>query len=183
MARRSNRDSTSAREPSDVAGPAPDPAADERFMKRAWAEARAAEDAGDVPVGCIVVREGRVVGRGRNQRELLQDPTAHAEILAITGAAAEAGSWRLDGCTLYVTLEPCAMCAGAIVLARIPRVVFGAHDPKAGACGSLMNLVQDPRLNHRAELVAGVHAAPCADLLRQFFARLRSRVDEPEIGG
>jgi tRNA(adenine34) deaminase len=160
-----------------------DPVADERFMKMAWAEARAAEETGDVPVGCIVVKDGRVVGRGRNQRELLQDPTAHAEMIAITGAASEGGSWRLDRCTLYVTLEPCAMCAGAIVLARVPRVVFGAHDPKAGACGSLMNLVQDPRLNHRVELSTGVHAAPCADLLRQFFARLRSRVDDPGTGG
>lgn len=161
-----------------------DPAADERFMRMAWAEARAAEDAGDVPVGCVIVRDGtKVIGRGRNQREVLQDPTAHAEMIAITAAAAEIGSWRLEGCALYVTLEPCAMCAGAIVLARVPRVVFGARDPKAGACGSLMNLVQDPRLNHRVELVEGVHAAPCADLLRQFFARLRARVDEGGNGG
>lgn len=155
-----------------------DPVEDERFMKMAWAEARAAEDAGDVPVGCVVAKDGRVIGRGRNQREVLQDPTAHAEMIAITSAAAEVGSWRLEGCTLYVTLEPCTMCAGAIVLARVPRVVFGARDPKAGACGSLYDLVREPRLNHRVELVEGVHAEPCADLLRQFFKRLRSRVDE-----
>jgi tRNA(adenine34) deaminase len=99
-------------------------------------------------------------------------------MIAITSAAAEVGSWRLEGCTLYVTLEPCTMCAGAIVLARVPRVVFGARDPKAGACGSLYDLVREPRLNHRVELVEGVHAEPCADLLRQFFKRLRSRVDE-----
>jgi tRNA(adenine34) deaminase len=162
---------------------APEPSADERFMRLALAEARAAEAAGDVPVGCVVVKDGRVVGRGRNQREVLQDPTAHAEVLAITAAAAEAGSWRLEGCTLYVTLEPCAMCAGAAVLARLPRVVFGAKDPKAGAAGSLMNLLQDPRLNHRAELCDGVLAAESAELLRGFFKRLRSRVDDPPEAG
>lgn len=156
----------------------PAPSADERFMRMAIAEARAAEAAGDVPVGCVIVKDGRVVGRGRNQRELLQDPTAHAEVLAVTAAAAEVGSWRLEGCTLYVTLEPCAMCAGAVVLARIPRVVFAAKDPKAGACGSLMNLLQDPRLNHRAEIGEGVLSAESAELLRSFFRRLRTRVDD-----
>jgi tRNA(adenine34) deaminase len=119
------------------------------------------------------VRDGRIVGRGFNQRELLQDPTAHAEIIAITSAAAEVGSWRLERCTLYVTLEPCAMCAGAIVLGRIPRLVFGAADPKAGACGSLMNVADDPRLNHRVEIASGVLAEECGAKLRTFFQALR----------
>ena len=162
--------------PFEFGPPAPSP--DERFMRMALQEARAAESSGDVPVGCVIVKDGRVVGRGRNQRELLQDPTAHAEVLAVTAAAAEIGSWRLEGCTLYVTLEPCAMCAGAVVLARIPRVVFAAKDPKAGAAGSLMNLLQDPRLNHRAEIGEAVLSAESADLLRAFFRRLRSRVDD-----
>jgi tRNA(adenine34) deaminase len=154
-----------------VTGPSfPD---DERFMRQALVEAARAEESKDVPVGCVVVKDGRVVGRGCNQRELLQDPTAHAEIIAITAAAAEGESWRLDRCTLYVTLEPCAMCAGAIVLARIPRVVFGAPDPKAGACGSLMNLVQDSRLNHRSAVFSGVLAEECGAKLKAFFQALR----------
>jgi tRNA(adenine34) deaminase len=142
-------------------------------MRQALAEAGRTAESGDVPVGCVVVRDDRVIGRGCNQRELLQDPTAHAEILAITAAAAEAGSWRLERCTLYVTLEPCALCAGAIVLARLPRIVIGAMDPKAGACGSLMNLVQEPRLNHRAEITSGVLAEECGAKLVSFFQRLR----------
>jgi tRNA(adenine34) deaminase len=146
---------------------------DERFMRQALAESALAAASADVPIGCVVVRDGRVVGRGFNQRELLQDPTAHAEILAITAAAAEAGSWRLERCTLYVTLEPCPMCAGAIVLARIPRLVFGAADPKAGACGSLMNLAHDPRLNHRVEITQGILAEECGEKLRSFFQALR----------
>lgn len=149
------------------------PADDERFMRQALAEAALAAESNDVPVGCVVVKDGRIVGRGCNQRELLQDPTAHAEILAITAAAAEGESWRLERCTLYVTLEPCAMCAGAIVLARVPRVVFGAADPKAGACGSLMNIVQDPRLNHRAEVSSGILAEECSAKLKGFFQALR----------
>jgi tRNA(adenine34) deaminase len=149
------------------------PAEDERFMRQALAEAARASESHDVPVGCVVVKDGRVVGRGCNQRELLQDPTAHAEIIAITAAAAEGESWRLERCTLYVTLEPCAMCAGAIVLARIPRLVFGASDPKAGACGSLMNVVQDPRLNHRAEVTQGILAEECSVKLKAFFQGLR----------
>ncbi|GMV97676.1 MAG: tRNA-specific adenosine deaminase [Phycisphaerae bacterium] len=148
---------------------------DERFMRQALAEARAALEAGDVPVGAVVVHDGRIIGRGHNQRELLQDPTAHAEILALGAAAAALGSWRLTGCAIYVTLEPCAMCAGALVLARIDRLVFGAADPKAGACGSLMNLARDERLNHRVAVEAGVLAAPCAELLRGFFARRRAK--------
>jgi tRNA(adenine34) deaminase len=146
---------------------------DERFMRQALIESERATEKDDVPIGCVIVRDGRVIGRGFNQRELLQDPTAHAEIIAITAAAAEVESWRLERCTLYVTLEPCAMCAGAIVLARIPRLVFGAADPKAGACGSLMNIVQDPRLNHRVELVGGVFGGECGERLRAFFRALR----------
>jgi tRNA(adenine34) deaminase len=123
----------------------------------------------DVPIGCVVARGDDVVAAAGNERELRHDPTAHAEVLALRAASEALGSWRLDGCTIYVTLEPCAMCAGAIVLARVPRVVFGAADPKAGFAGSLGNLVQDPRLNHRVELIAGVEEAACGDLLRTFF--------------
>jgi tRNA(adenine34) deaminase len=147
---------------------------DERFMRLALAESKGAAESKDVPVGCVIVRDGRVIGRGYNQRELLQDPTAHAEIIAITAAAADVESWRLERCTMYVTLEPCTMCAGAIVLARLPRIVFGATDPKAGACGSLFNLVQEPRLNHRVEITSGVLAEECAEPLRAFFRELRS---------
>jgi tRNA(adenine34) deaminase len=146
---------------------------DERFMRQALLEAERTVDAKDVPIGCVIVRDDRIIGRGYNQRELLKDPTAHAEILAIGAAASELESWRLERATIYVTLEPCAMCAGAIVLARIPKLVFGAHDPKAGACGSLMNIVQDPRLNHRAEVFPGVLAEECGARLRTFFQALR----------
>lgn len=147
---------------------------DRRFMAEAIEEARKALETEDVPVGAVVVRANRIIGRGRNQREHLQDPTAHAEMIAITAAAADVGHWRLEECTLYVTLEPCAMCAGAIVLARVPRVVFGATDPKAGACGSLFEITQDPRLNHRAETVGGVLADSCGELLTAFFRRRRA---------
>ena len=138
---------------------------DQLMMKRALDEA----------IGAVIVHEGRIIGRGRNQREQLGDPTAHAEMIAITAAASALGFWRLSGCTLYVTLEPCAMCAGAIVQARIDRVVFGADDPKAGACGSVFNIVQDSRLNHRVQLEGGVMAADCGDLLRSFFAAQRAK--------
>lgn len=147
---------------------------DERMMRQALREAEAALETGDVPVGAVIVHDGQIVGRGRNQRELLQDPTAHAEMIAITAAAEAVGSWRLIGCTLYVTLEPCTMCAGAIVNGRIERVVFGATDPKAGACGSVYNIVEDARLNHRAKLASGVLAQECADLLREFFSKQRA---------
>ena len=147
---------------------------DRRFMQQALDQARKALDSEDVPVGALVVRDGHIIGRGRNQREHLQDPTAHAEMIAITAAAEAVGHWRLENCTLYVTLEPCPMCAGAIVLARIPRVVFGASDEKAGACGSLFQITEDPRLNHRAETVGGVLAEPAAELLREFFRHRRS---------
>lgn len=147
---------------------------DERFMRAAIAEALAAQDEGDVPVGAVVVKDGRIIGRGHNQRERLTDPTAHAEMLALTAAAAYVESWRLDDCTLYVTLEPCAMCAGAIVLARLPRLVYGAPDPKAGACVSLFTIPTDPRLNHAVTITGGVLRDECAALLQQFFAAQRA---------
>jgi tRNA(adenine34) deaminase len=146
---------------------------DERWMESALREAEKAKARKEVPVGAVVVHKGRIIGKGYNQIESLQDPTAHAEMIAITAAAAGLGSRRFEGCALYVTLEPCAMCAGAIVLARIPRLVFGAHDPKAGACGTLFNIVQDDRLNHRVELVGGVFRERCGELLSEFFAAMR----------
>jgi tRNA(adenine34) deaminase len=146
----------------------------ERWMRLALLEAEEAAREGEVPVGAVIVHEERVIGRGHNRTEASQDPTAHAEILAI-GAAAEAlGSWRLEGCALYVTLEPCHMCAGAIVLARIERLVFGATDPKAGACVSLADVVRDPRLNHRADVLHGILAAESRVLLAEFFRKKRS---------
>lgn len=150
---------------------------DQRFMAEAVAIAAQTVESEDVPVGAAVVHQNRIIGRGWNQREMLQDPTAHAEMIAITAAAAHLGSWRLDDCTLYVTLEPCAMCAGALVLARLPRLVFGAFDPKAGACGSIFEINHDARLNHRIETVGGVLAGPCAQLLREFFRRRRQLGD------
>ena len=146
---------------------------DERLMRLALEEARRCLEHGDVPIGAVVTREGEVLAAAGNERELAADPTAHAEILALRGAAAALGSWRLDGCTLTVTLEPCAMCAGAMVLSRVDRVVFGAADPKAGFAGSLGNLVQDPRLNHSVSLTDGVLAEECGDLLRAFFRERR----------
>jgi tRNA(adenine34) deaminase len=143
------------------------------WMRWAIREAEKAFEAGEVPVGAVIVSENRIIGRAHNQTETLQDPTAHAEMIAISAAANTLGSWRLEGSTLYVTLEPCAMCAGAIVLSRIRRVVFGAFDPKAGACGSLRNLVQDARLNHRVELTSGVLDAEVSDLMKMFFQNLR----------
>jgi tRNA(adenine34) deaminase len=146
---------------------------DERLMSLALAEARACPAWGDVPIGAVVARDDDVLARAGNQRERLQDPTAHAEILALRAASDAVRSWRLEGCTLYVTLEPCAMCAGAIVLARVDRVVFGAADPKAGFAGSLGDLVRDPRLNHRAEVTSGVLAEECGEVLREFFRSRR----------
>jgi tRNA(adenine34) deaminase len=142
---------------------------DAEWMREAVAIAERCLTHEDVPIGCVIVRDGEVVAAAGNERELRHDPTAHAEVLALRAASETLGSWRLDDCTLYVTLEPCAMCAGAIVLARVPRVVFGAPDPKAGFAGSLGNLVQDERLNHRVELEAGVEAEACGELLRAFF--------------
>jgi tRNA(adenine34) deaminase len=146
-----------------------------RDMDLALAEARRALDHDDVPIGAVVVRDadGEVIGAGHNERELREDPTAHAEILALQQAAAALGSWRVLGCTLVVTLEPCAMCAGAIVLARVPRVVYGCPDPKAGAAGSVLDVLGEPRLNHRPEVIGGVRAEECAALLRDFFAARR----------
>jgi tRNA(adenine34) deaminase len=151
---------------------APD-ASDEDFMRLALEEARRCARHGDVPVGAVVIRGAVSLTRAGNARELTQDPTAHAEVIALRGAAKELQSWHLEGCTLYVTLEPCAMCTGAAVLARLDRVVFGATDPKAGFAGSLGNLLQDPRLNHRTELGGGVLADECAAVLLEFFRERR----------
>lgn len=143
-------------------------------MAMALEEARLALDADEVPVGAVIVSfERGVIGRAHNQREQLTDPTAHAEMIAITQAAEALKSWRLDNCALYVTLEPCPMCAGAVVLARLPLVVFGATDPKAGACRTLYQIASDPRLNHRAQVVGGVDAARCGAILTEFFAAKR----------
>jgi tRNA(adenine34) deaminase len=150
------------------------PSADDRWMGLALDEARAAEAGGDVPVGAVIVRGTEVVARCGNRTVRDQDPTAHAEMLAIRAAAAAAGAWRLEDCTLYVTLEPCAMCAGAIVLARMRRVVFGAWDDKAGMAGSVGDVLRHPRLNHRPEVLAGVRAAECAALLTRFFKSRRA---------
>ncbi|HNU25537.1 MAG TPA: nucleoside deaminase [Planctomycetota bacterium] len=151
-------------------------AGDRRFMERALIEARAALAHGDVPIGAVAVDRatGQIVGRGHNQRELLQDPTAHAEMLALTAAAAHFRSWRLVNVDLFVTLEPCPMCAGACVLARIPRLVYAAVDPKAGAHASVMRLFETPGLNHRVAVEAGLLAEQSAELLREFFEALRA---------
>jgi tRNA(adenine34) deaminase len=142
-------------------------------MLLALAQAEEAAAQGEAPVGAVIVRDGHVLAVARNEREALRDPTAHAEMIAITQAAAALESWRLEGCTLYVTLEPCPMCAGAIVQARIPHVVYGADDPKAGAARSLFHLLDDPRLNHRCEITAGVFADRCGRMLTDFFQRKR----------
>jgi len=143
------------------------------FMREAMAQAALAELAGDVPVGAVVVVDGKIIGLGHNRREALNDPTSHAEVEAIRQASAALSSWRLPTATLYVTLEPCPMCAGAMLGARVRRVVFGATDPKAGACGTLYNLCADPRLNHEVDVTSGVLEAECANQLRTFFASLR----------
>ena len=147
-------------------------------MAEALAQARLAAAEGEVPIGAVVVFEGRIVGRGRNARERLRDPTAHAEVLALQESARALGRWRLTGATLYATLEPCPMCAGALVNARLDRLVFAVADPKAGAVGSLFDLARDPRLNHRLEVASGVLAVECAELLRGFFrAKRAARID------
>lgn len=146
---------------------------DEHFMRRALQAAQMAAEQDEVPVGAILVHENKVIATAYNQREQLADPTAHAEMIAITQAASHLNSWRLLDCTLYVTLEPCPMCAGAILQSRIPRVVYGAVDAKAGAVVSLFQLLNDPRLNHRCEVVGGVLAAPCGQILTDFFERKR----------
>ena len=152
---------------------------DEQGMRAALREAAAAAAADEVPVGCVVVHEGQIVGRGHNQVERLQDATAHAEILAIGAASAALGSWRLTGCTLYVTLEPCAMCAGAMILSRVTRLVYGARDPKAGACGSVLDVIHEPRLNHRVVVESDLLAEECGGLLREFFGRRRREAAAP----
>jgi tRNA(adenine34) deaminase len=146
----------------------------ERFMRQAIEEARRALDQGEVPIGAVVALGERIIGRGYNQVETLQDPTAHAEIIAITAAASAIGSRRLEGCRLYVTLEPCPMCAGAVVNARIDQLLFGAHDPKAGAAGTLYAITSDHRLNHQAETIGGVLDAECGALLTGFFRARRA---------
>jgi tRNA(adenine34) deaminase len=148
---------------------------DERFMSQALVEAGKAFQSDEVPVGCVVVHDGQIVGRGYNRTESLNDPTAHAEILAITAAAGYMGSWRLAGCTLYCTLEPCVMCAGALVLARVERLVFGARDPKFGGCVSLYSIVTDGRLNHRLALATGVLEDDCARIMQEFFRNKRKQ--------
>jgi tRNA(adenine34) deaminase len=146
---------------------------DERWMRAALTEAARSLEHGDVPVGAVVVRGGEVIGAGHNERERLQDPTAHAEMLALREAAARLRSWRLLDTVLYVTLEPCAQCAGAIVLGRVPRVVYGTPDPKAGAAGSVLDILGEERLNHRPAVESGVLAADCAALLVEFFRSRR----------
>lgn len=156
--------------------PLPEPTldTDELRMQMALREAEAAWEEGEVPIGCVIFHHDTLVGKAHNQRETLQDPTAHAEILAMTQAAAALKSWRLEDCTLYVTLEPCAMCAGAIVLARLPQVVFGAWDPKAGACGSVLDVLGCPALNHQPEVRTDVLGEVCGQILRDFFRERRS---------
>lgn len=146
---------------------------DETFMKLALKEAERAFDKDDCPIGAVIVKDGQIIARAHNQVELLKDPTAHAEMIAITQAANTIGHEHLNETTIYVTLEPCTMCAGALVLARVKRLVFGAHDPKAGACGTLYNIAQDDRLNHRLEVVSGIMAGESQSLLQEFFRRLR----------
>jgi tRNA(adenine34) deaminase len=150
-----------------------DPATDERMMRRALQFAKRAAEHGDVPIGAVVARGDEVLGEAGNEREHRGDPTAHAEVLALRAAAARVGGWRIPDSVLYVTLEPCPMCAGAIVLARVPRVVYGTVDPKAGAAGSVLNVLAEPRLNHRPKVSGGVLAEECGELLRAFFAARR----------
>lgn len=148
---------------------------DQAWMKLAIEEAKKAEQIGEVPIGAILVKDGEIVGRGYNLRETNHDPTAHAEMVAIREACERLGAWRLLDCTLYVTLEPCPMCAGAIVQSRVKRVVYGTGDPKAGCAGTLMNLLQEPRFNHETELTTGILQAECAALLTNFFRSLRNK--------
>jgi len=164
-------------------GPNGEPAAspsDEQFMRRAIDAAMIAEENGDVPIGAIIVHQNQVIGRAWNQREQLNDPTAHAEIIALTQAASYIGSWRLHGCTIYVTLEPCPMCAGALGRGRLDRLVYGCPDPKTGACGSLYDIVRDERLNHRLEVTSGVLADDCTALLQAFFRARRGGNGNPK---
>ncbi len=156
------------------------PGDDEHWMREAIAEAKLAEGKGEVPVGAVIVHDGHVIGRGHNLRELSQDPTTHAEMIAIREASSALGSWRLIDTTLYVTLEPCPMCAGALVNARVPRVVWGCNDPKAGATETLYTIGSDPRLNHRFECVSGVLGDECSALLSGFFSAIRAKNGPPK---
>ena len=158
---------------------------DETFMGEALKEAELARECGEVPVGCVIALDGRLIARAHNQREMLQDPTAHAEMIALTQAAEAVGSWRIEGAEVYVTLEPCAMCAGAMVLARVARLIYGAADPKAGAVHSVFSILADPRLNHRVEATGGVLTDKCGRLLTDFFRERRgpdNRRDERAAG-
>jgi len=146
---------------------------DAKYMRSAIQQAEIAEQNGDVPIGAVIVHNGRIIAKAYNQREQLKDPTAHAEIIALTQAAAALETWRLNNCTMYVTLEPCPMCAGALVLARIDRLVYGCDDPKTGAVKSLYNIVQDDRLNHRLEVASGILADQCSAMLQNFFTHRR----------
>jgi len=152
-------------------------------MRFALREAARAGKHGDVPIGAVVTFQGEIIGSAGNERELRQSPTAHAEVLAIEQAARRIGHWRLLDTVIYVTIEPCPMCAGAIVLARVPRLVYGALDPKAGACGSVLDVIHEPRLNHRVEVTPGALAAECGEVLREFFARKRRPPDNDDGGG
>ncbi|MEW6324526.1 MAG: tRNA adenosine(34) deaminase TadA [Nitrospirota bacterium] len=153
---------------------------DQSLMALALEEAREAASQGDVPIGAVVACNGEVVSRAHNEREMRRDPTAHAELLALRAASAILGRWRLFGCTLYVTLEPCAMCAGALVLARLDRVIYGCDDPKAGACGSTVDLLRAPHVNHRMKIARGVLAEECGQLLKDFFAARRDTAAKAE---
>jgi len=152
---------------------------DDRFMQLAVEQAKIAEENGDVPIGAVIVHKDTIIAKAYNQRQQLQDPTAHAEIIALTQAAAALETWRLEGCTMYVTLEPCPMCAGALVLARIDRLVYGCDDPKTGAIKSLYNIVQDDRLNHKIDVTAGVLAEDCSKQLQNFFQKRRAENKTP----
>jgi len=151
---------------------------DQQYLRAAITAAKIAEENGDVPIGAVIVYKGQIIAKAYNQREQLADPTAHAEIIALTQAAAALENWHLDDCTMYVTLEPCPMCAGALVLARMDRLVYGCDDPKAGACKSLYNIVQDERLNHRLKVTSGVLAEECGGQLQKFFSQRRNKGTE-----
>jgi tRNA(adenine34) deaminase len=155
----------------------PDIQFDESFMAEALKEAKKAYSDKEVPVGCVIVHDSIIIGRGYNRTESLRDPTAHAEMLAITAASEHLSSWRLNGCTAYCTIEPCAMCAGALVLARVERLVFGTFDPKFGACGSVFNIVQEPRLNHRMMVSSGILKEDCTAIMQEFFKKTRGKDD------
>ena len=150
-----------------------DPAHDEIFMAEALKEARKAYDMGEVPIGCVITHSGEIIARGANQRATGANALYHAEILTINTACKHIGDWRLEGCRIYVTIEPCPMCAGAIIQARIPTVVYGAKNPKAGSAGSIINILEEPRFNHQAQVISGVLEAECGDIMREFFTRFR----------